>query len=159
GKYADRALGKPDYTGDETKNIAHIGLGGMLTLYFKDNAIVDVEGPDIYVFEVGAIEPTTLEMSKDGQHWIKIGKINGGTAEVDISGYVPDGENYHYVRFTDLKSPSDIPGADIDAVAAIGSVMRLTLNSSVLFDFGKYALKEEAAGALEALANKIKSLP
>ena len=158
GDHGLRALGPPDYIGDEKNNIAYVGYGGVLTLYFKDNAIVDVNGPDIYVFEVGAIEPTELEISKDGQSWIKIGKIKGGTADVDINGFVPAGESYQYVRFTDLKSPSDIPGADIDAVACIGSAMRMTLSSGVLFDFGKFDLKTEAADELKQLAQKINIL-
>src|SRR5690606_6988801 len=29
GKFAERALGKPDYNGDETRNIAHVGYGGV----------------------------------------------------------------------------------------------------------------------------------
>ena len=158
GKFGERALGAPNYKGDEKNDIAYVGYGGVLTLYFRDNAIVDVNGPDIYVFEVGAIEPTQLAISKDGENWIEIGKIKGGTAEVDINGFVPAGESYQYVRFTDLKSPSDIPGADIDAVACIGSAMRMTLSSGVLFDFGKYDLKPEAADELKKLAQKINIL-
>jgi OOP family OmpA-OmpF porin len=132
-----------------------------LTLKFSDNVLVDIEGPDLYVFEIGpAIEPTNLAISKDGQEWIEIGKISGGRADVDISPFVKPGETFRFIRLTDLKTEcgSAWPGADIDAVGAIGSAIRISLKSSVLFDFDKSTLKPEAAEELHGVALKIKEL-
>jgi OmpA-OmpF porin, OOP family len=62
----ETALGPPDYTNPsntDAQDRAHptfvtLGCGGVLTLKFTDNAIVDVPGPDIWVFEIGgAVEP------------------------------------------------------------------------------------------------------
>jgi hypothetical protein len=125
-------LGEPDYVSDEEDykkpvfTAVTLGCGGSLTLEFTKVRIVDVPGPDIYVFEVGpAVEPTQLEISKDGVNWINIGRISGGKASVDIHNYVQPGDQFRYVRLTDLKSAcgGDFPGADIDAVAAIGCVI------------------------------------
>ncbi len=43
-----------------------------------------------------------------------------------------------------------MPGADIDAVAAIGGALRMNLDSAVLFETGKHELKEEGILAIKA---------
>ena len=156
------ALGPPDRKHDGDRKVTTLGCGGVLTLRFVDNALVDVDGPDLYVFEVGAdTEPTALSISTDGVHWVEVGKIAGGTAEVDISGKTKPGEVFHYVRLTDLKSAchGKYPGADIDAVGAIGAGVQISLNSAVLFDTGKSTLKPAAKEELNRAAEQIKDHP
>jgi OOP family OmpA-OmpF porin len=146
----EETIGIPDYDRATADNYTTLGCGGVLTLRFTDNVLVDIEGPDLYVFEIGpAIEPTDLAISKDGQEWIEIGKISGGRADIDISPFVNSGDTFHYVRLTDLKTDCGgaWPGADIDAVGAIGSAIQISLKSSVLFDFDKSTLKEELHNA------------
>jgi OmpA-OmpF porin, OOP family len=131
-------------------------------LRFIDNALVDIPGFDLYVFEVGpAIEPTDLAISKDGESWIQIGKIAGGTAQIDLSPYAKPGEVFHVVRLTDLKSDCGgaTPGADIDAVGAIGSAIQISLNAAVLFDFDRDVLKGGAKPALDSVATAVKKYP
>jgi OOP family OmpA-OmpF porin len=155
----EETLGIPDYDRQTADNYTTLGCGGVLTLRFTDNVLVDIEGPDLYVFEIGpAIEPTDLAISKDGQEWIEIGKISGGRADIDISPFVEPGDTFQYVRLTDLKTDCGgaWPGADIDAVGAIGSAIQISLKSSVLFDFDKSTLKPEAAEELHKAALKIK---
>lgn len=153
----NNVLGEPDVieTFDDATGIYSLGLGGTLTVRFADNALVDVNGPDLYLFEIGQLEPTELEISKDGKSWVKIGKIDGGVAEVDIAPFVKPNELFYYVRFKDLKEKSGVPGADVDAIAAIGSAMRLNLDSQVLFDSGKSELKPAGIDALKKLVNSI----
>ena len=155
-------LGEPDvimsYIPEDIIGIHSLGLGGDLTIRFEDNALTNVNGPDLYIFEIGQIEPTNLEISKDGKKWIKVGKIDGGVAQVDIEEFVKQGELFYYVRLKDLKTHSGLPGADVDAIAAIGSAMRLNLDSEVLFDSGKSVLKSEGKEALKELANSIQVL-
>jgi len=149
------ALGIPSYNESTDRGYITLGCGGRLSLQFVDNALVDVPGPDLYVFEIGdALEPTRLEISANGKDWMNVGEIAGGRADVDIAKWAKGGHSFRYVRLTDLKSDcgGTTPGADIDAVGAIGSGVRLTLSCKVLFDFGKHALKPEAAKALDALA-------
>ncbi|APY12213.1 hypothetical protein BWZ22_13700 [Seonamhaeicola sp. S2-3] len=162
GLHPKGSLGEPnmpniDFTGGDPK-VCNIGLEGVLTLQFTNNAITDVNGPDLYVFEMGKIEPTILELSKDGSQWIKVGKIEGGTAMVDIADFVNKGETFTYVRLTDLNTKSGVPGADVDAIAAIGGAIRLNLDAAVLFEFGKYELKPEAEAALTELIPKIEEI-
>ncbi len=155
-------LGEPDgiisYEVRDDSGIYSLGLGGDLTVQFLDNALTDVNGPDLYIFEMGQIEPTDLEISKDGKTWIKVGKIDGGVAEVDIGPFVKQGELFYYVRLKDLMTKSGEPGADVDAIAAIGAAMRLNLDSKVLFDTGKSELKSAGKEALKELANSIQIL-
>lgn len=155
----NNVLGEPDvikgFLAEDISGIHSLGLGGSLTIRFVDNALTNVNGPDLYIFEIGQIEPTNLEISKDNKTWIKVGKIDGGVSEVDISPFVKQGELFYYVRLTDLKMDSALPGADVDAIAAIGAAMRLNLDSKVLFKTGKSALKPEGITALKVLAESI----
>jgi outer membrane protein OmpA-like peptidoglycan-associated protein len=155
-------LGEPDviqgFLTEDITGIHSLGLGGSLTVQFIDNALTDVNGPDLYIFEIGQIEPTDLEISKDGKKWVKVGKIDGGVAHVDIEKFVKQGELFYYVRLKDLKKKSALPGADVDAIAAIGAAMRLKLDSKVLFDTGKSELKPAGKEALKELAKSIKVL-
>lgn len=158
---ANYSIGEPDAytTGMNSVMNAHsMGLKGKLIVKFEDNALVDVNGPDLYVFELGQIEPTNLEISRDGKDWISVGKISGGVAEVDIHDFVKKDELFYYVRLTDLETSSGIPGADVDAIAAIGSAVRLNLDSQVLFDTGKSNLKPSGQEALKTLAKSLQML-
>ncbi len=152
-------LNAPDYVEftnvKDNKGVYNLGLGGSLVVKFTNNALVDVKGADLYVFEMGQVEPTTLEISKDGQNWINVGTISGGVAQVDISQKAEPNEYYYYVRLTDLKTNSTVPGADVDAIATIGGAMRLSLNAEVLFDLGKSELKKEGIAAVKNLANQL----
>ncbi len=155
-------LGPPDAIEDEGSDkitgIYSLGKKGHLTVQFTDNALTNVNGPDLYIFEIGKIEPTNLEISKDGLTWIKVGKIDGGVCQVDIDAYVEPGDLFYYVRLTDLEQPSGLPGADVDAIAAIGAAMRLKLDSKVLFETGKSVLKPEGIEALKELSESISIL-
>ena len=86
-----------------------------------------------------------------------IGAVAGGTAEVDIAKAAKPGERYRYVRLTDLKSDcsGDWPGADIDAVGAIGAALAMTFDTSVLFDFDKSILKPAAKQTLASAAARL----
>ena len=156
------AVGPPDRHRTGDRNEVTLGCGGVLTLRFVDNALVDVKGPDLYVFELGDdTEPTDVSISVDGKQWIRIGNIAGGTGEMDIAGKAKPDEVYHFVRLTDLKSAchGTYPGADIDAVGAIGAGLQISLNSAVLFDTGKFVLKAEAKDELNRAAGAIRAQP
>lgn len=150
-------LGPPDY--DETEpTYATLGCGGSLVLAFEDNVLVDVPGDDIHVFEVGPdVEPTRLAISRDGESWLEVGEISGGTASADIGPLVTPEDAFRFIRVTDLRSScgSRWPGADIDAVAAVGSAVRLTLRSTVLFAFDRHELRPEAAVELDRVVAAI----
>ena len=159
----ENCIGTPDYVLmkklADNKGIYSLGLNGTLTVKFTNNALIDVNGPDLFVFEAGEIEPTNLDISKDGITWINVGKISGGTALVDINKFVQPNEYFYYVRLTDLKTESTIAGADIDAVAAIGAAIKLSLNAEVLFDVGKADLKPDGIAAIKKLAMQLQTMP
>ena len=66
------------------------------------------------------------------------------------------GERYYYVRLTNIGKPRWGQGANVDAIAAIGSVLHLNLDTQVLFDTGKAELKPAGRAALKELAESIK---
>jgi len=155
------ALGEPDYKKAGDGKAFTLGCRGQATFEFTDNALVDVPGPDLHVFEVGRdVEPTRIELSKDGVNWTSIGEISGGRTSVDIAKYGLAGQDFRFVRVTDLGKycGGGWPGADIDAIAAVGSATRLMISGNVLFDFDKSELRPGAGAALEELVAKLKDL-
>ncbi|MEX2498910.1 MAG: OmpA family protein [Wenzhouxiangellaceae bacterium] len=153
------ALGVPDIAEHDNAGYVTLGCAGELVLIFEDNALVDVAGPDLYVFEIGPdTEPTALAVSADGNDWTRVGRIAGGKAEIDLAPYVAPDAEFRYVKLVDLKSAcgsGETPGADIDAVGAIGSAQRIALDSAVLFDTGEFTLKPEAFAAIDEVLGAI----
>ena len=118
-------LGVPDYvTGKPT--YLSLGNNGSVTIEFTDNYLVDIEGPDLWIFEIGpAVESTKLAISKDGRTWIDIGIIKGSTSGIDIAPFIKRGDRFSFVRVTDNNNGGgEYAGADIDAIGAIGSIKR-----------------------------------
>lgn len=125
-----KALGVPDYTDAVDDNYVSLGdTPGELVLRFVDNSLTTsgTAAEDLWIFEIGgAIEPTSVDISKDGLTWIAVGATSGATSGIDIdafAGVVP-GDKYSFVRLRELaplQSGSPFAGADIDAVGAISS--------------------------------------
>jgi len=127
----NNALGPPDYKGEASASYVSLGNTknalncGSLVLEFVDNALVDVPGNDLYIFEVGGrVEATEVFISTDGNEWIGLGKIEGSKRGIDIHDEVSPGQEFHFVKLHDYPdgntSSSPTPGPDIDAVGAIG---------------------------------------
>lgn len=154
----EEVLGPPDYVDTVDDNYLTLGCGGVLELRFTDNALVDVDGPDLFIFEIGpAVEATELAISGDGEFWVELGRISGAVAAVDLAGHVDVADSFSLVRLTDLRETchGQWPGADIDAVGAIGAGRRVVLDSSVLFDVDHSDLRPEAEAVLAELAADI----
>jgi hypothetical protein len=125
------ALGKPDYedTGEAADEATYVSLGhgGQLILEFTDNVLIDGDGLDLAIFEIGPeVEPTLIAISEDGQDWsIEVGRVEGATCAVDIAPFVEPGQRFRFIRLTDAEAgksnDSEWPGADIDAVGAINT--------------------------------------
>lgn len=122
-------IGIPDYNKDDDTNYLCLGAKGSIVLEFSVD-IVDSDGNDIYVFEVGNnVEATKVEVSNDLENWVYVGDVDGSLSGVDLNGKVPSGARYKYVRITDIKgSGGNWPGADIDAVAGLNN--KLPIESS-----------------------------
>ena len=153
------SLGLPDFKGGLAENFTSLGCGGELSLRFIDNAIINIPGPDLFVFEVGKyIETTQLYVSKEGRNWINVGAISNSVTTVDIGDSVKQGEIFHYVKLLDLKSDckGDWPGADIDAVAAIGSGQQISISDRVLYKINEYQLLPGAKTMLDSIVMEIK---
>lgn len=121
----EAALGEPDY--DTWTGFLSLGGAGQIILEFEEVYLVDGPGDDLQVFEVGpSVEAIAIEISKDGENWISVGEISGGTASVDIGPHVSLGDKFSYVKLIDLYTNSDgeSPGADVDAVVAINADLK-----------------------------------
>jgi len=163
-KYRDssQCLSKPNYMKYSSPDFVSLGCKGDIIVGFTDNGFMNLKGPDLYVFEVGpSRERTLVEISADARKWYTAGIISGGTSKIDFAEKNIDSTIiFYYVRLRDLKDECSgkSAGADIDAIGAINSVMKLTVNADVLFDVGQYGLKSTAKSTLDSLANAISSI-
>jgi hypothetical protein len=127
-----RALGLPDYPNPEEQTAlgnATAECQAELVLEFRDNFLIDVEGPDLWIFEIGpAVEATEVFITYGEEPWTRIGRIEGAIRGVDIHGFVDPGEKFTRVRLCDWPgnqtSMAPYGGPDIDAVGAIGAGLR-----------------------------------
>ena len=149
----ESTLGPPNLSLSDASSYTALGCRGTLVVRFTDNALVDIDGPDLYIFEIGqAVERTYLAISRDGVEWTDVGRVSGGVAEVDIATSIDGPEPYPYVRLIDAgrNCSPPTPGADINAIGAIGSGFTVRLSSAVLFAVGKAELHAEAETVLRA---------
>lgn len=125
-KDPQKTLGVPDLSSDGNENYLALGTKGILTVEFTDNYLIDIAGPDLWVFEIGpAVESTDVAISKDGKNWIHVGRVAGATAGLDIGPKVKPGDKFSFVRLMDTGNTVGAwPGADVDAIGAIGSIAR-----------------------------------
>ncbi len=160
---SSQALHEPNYTSIKSPEFVSLGCGGQLTLKFVDNGFMNLPGDDLYIFEVGpAKEPARIEVSTNGEDWIYAGDIGGGKSSIDLSEENIDKHIiFYYVRITDLKSVcnSITAGADIDAVAAINSIIELNLEADVLFDVASFNLRSTASKILDSISKGVKQIP
>ena len=156
-KYRDslQCLHEPNYRNYQTPNFVSLGCGGILVVEFTDNGFMNLPGDDLYIFEVGpSRESAKIEISENGTDWLYAGTISGGKSAIDLSDQqIEEDVVFYFLRITDLKDlcRSVSAGADIDAIGAINSVIKLTINADVLFDVAKYNLKENAKQSLDSL--------
>lgn len=164
----ENGLGEPDFTTYVTKKPKYvsIGCGGQYAVKFKEVGFIDIEGPDLVFFEVGpSLEPFKVEISTDGVNWLQLGsQVNGGQTTVDIGRFVRKTDPpqiFQYIRLTDLKAScgGPTPGADIDAIGAIGAVIKLSLDAMVLFDYDKFNIRESAQKPLDRLISQLQEIP
>lgn len=121
------ALGVPDYV--NPNGAYSLGVGGYIVLQFVDNSLTTSgdNTPDLHIFEIGgAIETFNVAISTLGVDWIDLGDLLGQPTSIDIDGAagVVAGEQYSFVRLTDVAGSLSGPPfgeADIDAVGAISS--------------------------------------
>ena len=161
-KYRDstQVLHEPNYTNYHTANFVSLGCGGVLIVEFSDNGFMNLPGTDLYIFEVGpSREAAKVEISENGVDWIYAGRIAGGKSSIDLSDEgIDDKTVFYFIRITDLEElcRSISAGADIDAIGAINSVIKLTINADVLFDVAKFDLKETAKHSIDSLSDSIR---
>jgi MYXO-CTERM domain-containing protein len=129
------ALGVPDYDPDTETGAVSLGNApdegtpGELIVAFDGNRLIDVEGDDLYIFEVGTTaEASRVAVSNDLVTWYDLGVIEGDTRGVDLGEFpeIPEDAAFQYVRLMDVPNGSSsggpYGGPDIDAVGAIGSI-------------------------------------
>jgi len=159
---SSQALHEPNYVSYDNPRYLSLGCKGTLTVIFTDNGFMNLSGNDLYIFEVGpSKEAAKIEISENGNDWIFAGRITGGNSIIDLEDQKISSEKvFYYVRITDQKEVcnSKTAGADIDAIGAINCVIKLTINTELLFDFDKFELRPSADQILKNLSETIKKV-
>jgi len=102
--------------------LSTLDMRAFLVLEFVDNVLMDVPGPDLFVYALSG-RAAQVEISSDGLRFISVGTASGYPSSIDIAPFAIPGEQYRYVRLTDVpgdEDPSPCPGPAIDAVGAYG---------------------------------------
>jgi outer membrane protein OmpA-like peptidoglycan-associated protein len=166
GQDPTTALGPPDYQPDKWSKprAVSLGNGGAITLAFGEGALIDGDGPDLFIWEIGpSVEAMAVEISADGKTWISVGTAPGGSCAVDIGPYVSRDDVFHFVRLRDVafqgRESDAWPGADVDAVAVLGSSRRVSVPSEVLFAFDSDALADGASAELDRVVQAVQAAP
>jgi len=163
-KYSDayQCLHEPNYTTYSSPTYLSLGCKGSITVAFNDNGFMNLPGYDLYIFEVGpSKESAKVEISQNGIDWIFAGDISGGKSAIELSNADISSEIvFYYLRITDYKEVcnSRTAGADIDAIGAINSVVKLNIDADVLFDVDQYTLKESSDQILDTLVKTIQQI-
>jgi len=95
---------------------------GYLVVEFVDNTLVDVPGDDLFIYNTNA-NPAIVEISSDGFNFIHLGETVGYPGRIDIGPYTAEGEEFRFVRLSDVPADEDhsnCPGPSIDAIGAMG---------------------------------------
>lgn len=163
-KKPERALGIPDSQKNSDSSYVSLGKGGNLILKFTNNVLIDGPGPDLYIFEVNTDdEDTFVWISQDGNIFIPVGKASKENPGIDIQPYVEPGTAYSYVKLRDDPAQGEesgsAAGADIDAVGAINSAIRIEIPSDQLFESKTARLSADAPTILSEIAEKIRLIP
>lgn len=129
-----------------------LGQGGSIKLGFTNNLLTNSgdSDPDLWVFEVGNdVESSRLELKpsdlytqmeleqlsiadSNGDGYYEFGSIGGSTSSLDIDaviqGYAPGTLKFDAVEIVDIidggNCSGSTPGADIDAICAIQSIVQ-----------------------------------
>lgn len=121
----ENLLGAPDYKDSGDGKAYSLGCSGQVTLGFGNRVLVDAEGDDLRVIEVGEPEPYRVFLSDDGDSWVEVlGHFDKDTT-IDLRGQGLNG-SYQYVKLIDADpdcKEGRWPGADFDAVIAINSIV------------------------------------
>jgi len=102
--------------------LSELDLRGYLIVEFVDNVLSDVPGDDLFVY-ITNDKPCRVEISSDGGKFISVGETVGYPGRIDIAPYIGSGEEFRYVRLSDVPADEDhseCPGPSIDAVGAMG---------------------------------------
>lgn len=120
------ALGAPDCQNSGKQHAAYycLGYGGELVVEFENRRLIDGQGADLAIFEVGfPAEPVDVAVSEDGENWFPVGRTGRDATTLDLGAHGLSGKEFRYVRIVDAKTKiSDKAafwGADIDAIVAL----------------------------------------
>jgi hypothetical protein len=124
----ERALGAPDkvavslgqqpVTGQPPTDGG--GCGNAVTLAFDDNRLIDGPGDDLRVVELGRFESTDVYVGLDPDHLVLAGRTTAARPSVDIASAIGPGQTVAVVKLCGGSDQgSEVPGPDIDAVAAL----------------------------------------
>lgn len=102
--------------------VSEIDNRGDVVIEFTDNRLTDVPGNDLFVY-ITNDKACRVEISADGVSYIRIGETKGYPGALDIAPFVQPGQEFRFVRVSDVPADEDktrCPGPSVDAIGAMG---------------------------------------
>ena len=100
---------------------------GYLIVEFVDNILIDATGADLFVYITNG-KPARVEISSNGTQWVFVGQTVGYPGAIDIGPYAGGGDEFRFVRLSDVpadEARSECPGPSIDAIGAMGPAIEI----------------------------------
>jgi hypothetical protein len=122
GEDPNAALGQPDgdiHAQPLPTGLVCLGAGGLVTLEFVDNTVIDQPGPDLVVLgDPEQDDQILVEVSSDGDTWHAFPVSGENSPALDLAALgLPFAR---FVRIADVQ-PGTVSGAEVDAIEALHS--------------------------------------
>ena len=114
-------LGPPDFSEEPARGLVNLGIGGLITLAFLDNFVIDEPGNDLRIWG-GPNEDDFLyvEVSDDGYRFESFGLVPQ-MADLDLADIGLESAVFVKIQDdgTQVQEGTASPGAELDAVEAL----------------------------------------
>ncbi len=105
---------------EEDNRFISLPKGSYLVLKFTDNFIIDGEGPDIFLKEVGASgERASVYVSTDGNNFTFLGNAKDDSTTALNLAMINYKEPVYYIKIVGLDNFGGSPGFDLECVYAL----------------------------------------
>ncbi len=134
----EMAINAPAAQEPEKNNFVSLRRGGYLIVKFTDNVLINGKGHDLLVIgKEGKLKEVLVWISADGVIYHFAGMVSTDNPALDIQSAAVNSPFFKYIRLRDnpdqYTQDETVTGAQIDAVAALNSAIRLSFPLDSIF--------------------------
>lgn len=142
--------------------LSEIDNRAYVTAEFVDNRLIDGPGNDLFIYATND-KPARVEISADGVNFIRVGETTGYPGALDIGPYVQPGQEFRFVRVSDVPNDEDkssCPGPSIDAIGAMGrAILRQYALSVTIVGSGSVTKFPDQATYMQGATVSLQAMP